>query len=72
MSQTVATSGIGPSTGEPYVYITYTLPQLPNGFTGDGEKDYVPGFMYLGEVVYQKDRFGNLLAKQKNADGSTP
>ena len=72
MSQVVALSGQGPSEAQGLVYITYDQQQLETGFLGTGQYDYVPGFFFMGNVVYKKDSQGNMVAAMQSKDGTYP
>lgn len=63
-TQTINTSGVGPILGNPLVNVTYDSPQFPVLPTPLNAMDQVPAFMFIGgHVVYEKNQFGNIIAR---------
>jgi hypothetical protein len=76
LSTAITVSGsTGDSSVNPFIYPTYDSNQqgyqLP--YPNLGNSDKIPSFMFLqGDIVYVKDKNGNVVAENRNRDGSLP
>lgn len=66
-------SGIVGPAGDSFAFVTYDASYLYASPNGEGALDQIPAFIYLaGDVKYGIDSQGNVVAYNKNADGSSP
>lgn len=76
MSQPITYSGITTPIDAPLTYVTYTQPQRdvssPTYPDPTRSQDVIPSFMFLaGSVAFEKDQFGNLIARNRSG-GESP